>query len=239
MSPEPQNLSGDDPEIGRWLRERLPRHPAPPELRAAVRRALTPEEREPRRRWAWLAPSVAALATAMLMVMWMATGLPMIGSVDPIQQISRAVVTEHARTLSWAQREPDVVPAALPRVMEESGVILNWVFTGDEEIRLVNAQPTYVEGHRGMSLGYMDRDGHAVTYVIVPGGGVPLPEQGRVQIDRWRPLIRRENGFSLIIWKDKGLLCVLVSALVSEEDLARLKEYFVKVRSQTELAPVF
>ena len=84
----------------------------------------------------------------------------------------------------------------------------------------------------------MDADGHAVTYVIVPGGGVTLPEQGRVQIERWRPLVRRENGFSLILWKDKGMLCALVSDLVSEGDLARLKQYFVKVRSQTELAPL-
>lgn len=239
MSPEPRDLYGDDTELARWLRERLPRHPAPPQLRATVRRLLEPEERQPRWRWAWLSPAVAALATAMLMVLWMATGLPTPRSADPIQQISRAVVSEHARTLSWARREPDVVPAALPRVMEESGVILNWIFTGDEQIRLVNAQPTYVEGHRGMSLGYMDRDGHAVTYVIVPSGGVSLPEQGRVQIDRWRPLVRRDNGFSLILWKDKGLLCALISDLVSDEDLARLKEYFVKVRSQTELWPVF
>ena len=239
MCPEPNEVYGDDPELGRWLRERLPRHPAPPQLRAAVARTLNPEVRRPRWGFAWLGPSVAALATAMVLVMWMATGLPTTRSADPIQQISRAVVTEHARTLSWAQHAPDLVPATLSRVMEESGVILNWVFTGDEEIRLVSAQPTYVEGHRGMSLGYMDRDGHAVTYVIVPSGGVTLPEEGRVQIERWRPLIRRENGFSLILWKDKGMLCAMTAALVSESDLARLKEYFVKVRSRTELAPVF
>jgi len=239
MCAEPNDVYSDDPELGRWLRDRLPRHPAPAPLRAAVLQALEPEGRRPLRDWKWMAPSVAALATAMVMVMWMATGLPSLRSTDPIQRISRAVVTEHARTLSWAQGDSDLVPAALPRVMEESGVILNWVFTGDEEIHLVSAQPTYVDGHRGMSLGYMDRNGHAVTYVIVPSGGVTLPEEGRVQIERWRPLIRRENGFSLILWKDKGMLCAMIAALVSESDLARLKEYFVKVRSRTELAPVF
>ena len=35
------------------------------------------------------------------------------------------------------------------------------------------------------------------------------------------------------------MLCAMIAALVSESDLARLKEYFVKVRSQTELSPVF
>ena len=46
-----------------------------------------------------------------------------------------------------------------------------------------------------------------------------------------------EGGFSLILWKQQGLLCALVSDLVSEDDLARLKQYYVKVRSSTEPAP--
>jgi hypothetical protein len=118
--------------------------------------------------------------------------------------------------------------------MEESGVMLNWVFTGDHEIQLVDARPTYLEGARGLELVYKDVDGHTVTYVMMPGGNVALPEAGRVQIDRWRPVVRTESGFSLILWKQQGLLCVLVSDLVSPNDLARFKEYFVKVRSSTE-----
>ena len=66
-----------------------------------------------------------------------------------------------------------------------------------------------------------------------------LPERGRVQVDRWRPLIRMESGFSLIIWKQQNLLCVLVSDLVSDADLAKFKEYFVKVRSSTEPYAVY
>ena len=43
------------------------------------------------------------------------------------------------------------------------------------------------------------------------------------------------------MWKQQGLFCVLVADLVSDDDLARLKQYFVKVRSATRprvLAPV-
>ncbi len=58
-----------------------------------------------------------------------------------------------------------MVPAVLPRAMEESGVALNWVFTGDDEIQLINAQPTYLEGRRGIELAYQDADGHTVTYL--------------------------------------------------------------------------
>jgi hypothetical protein len=39
------------------------------------------------------------------------------------------------------------------------------------------------------------------------------------------------------MWKQQGLLCVIVADLVSDDDFARLKEYFVKIRSSTEIAP--
>ena len=229
-------MRDDDAEMTRVLRARLTRHPAPPELRRAVMQALEPA---PRRAWwtPWFAPALSALATAMVMAAWMAQSQPTSLVGDALQPLARAVVTEHARAASWGGDQPEVVRAALPRVMEESGVTLNWVFLGDEEIWLVNAQPTYVEGHRGLSLAYSTAGGHTVTYMIVPGGSVTLPDRGRVQIDRWRPIVRREGGFSLIMWKQQGLLCALVSDLVSDDDLARFKEYFVKVRSSTEPAP--
>ena len=76
-----------------------------------------------------------------------------------------------------------------------------------------------------------------MTYLILPAPTLALPERGRVQIDRWKPLVRTENGFSMILWKQQGLLCVLVSDLVSESDLRKLKEYFIKVRSSSEPYP--
>jgi hypothetical protein len=224
----------DDGGIGRLLRERLPRHPAPAGLRAAVVESLMPgRARQP---WwtLWLPPAFSAVATALLMLLWIAPSLPTAPVMDPGQLVVRAVLAEHARNVLWGESRADVVPAALPRAMEESGVALNWVFTGDDDIRLIDAKPTYLEGRRGIELAYQDVAGHTVTYVIVPGGTVTLPERGREQIDRWRPLVKKENGFSLIIWRQQGLLCVLASDLVSDEDLGRFKQYFVKVRSSTE-----
>lgn len=228
-----------DEELGRLLRERLPRYPASASLRAAVVQALLPDT--PRRPWwtLWLAPAVSALATAMIAMLWIAPSLTATAAGDPLQLVSRAVVSEHARNILWGESRSDVVPAALPRAMEESGVALNWVFTGDEDIQLINAKPTYLEGRRGIELAYEDAHGHTVTYVILPAGKVVLPERGRVQVDRWRPLLRKENGFSLIVWRQQGLLCVLVSDLVSDNDLNRFKQYFVKVRSSTEPYAVY
>jgi hypothetical protein len=228
-----------DEELGRMLREQLPRYPASASLRAAVVQALLPDS--PRRSWwaVWLAPAVSSLATAMIAMLWFAPSLTTSPAGDPLQLVSRAVMSEHARNILWGESRSDVVPAALPRAMEESGVALNWVFTGDEDIQLINAKPTYLEGRRGIELTYEDTRGHTVTYVILPAGKVVLPERGRLQIDRWRPLLRRENGFSLIVWRQQGLLCVMVSDLVSDSDLDTFKQYFVKVRSSTEPYAVY
>ena len=235
MADEMTDQDEDDRLMGRLLRERLPRYPAPALLRATLVQAGSGRDRAAR----WIAPAAAALAMAMVMLLWIAPLLPTTTAGDPVRLLERAVLGEHARIILWGESRPDVVPAALPRAMEESGVALNWVFTGDEKIQLLNARATYLEGRRGIELAYQDADGHTVTYLVLPAGALALPERGRVQIDRWRPLVRKEGGFSLIIWKQQELLCVLVSDLVSDGDLAKLKQYFVKVRSSTEPHAVY
>ena len=229
MADEREDRYGDDDALmGRLLRERLPRYPAPARLRRAAGATL------------WIAPAASALATAMIMLLWLAPSLPTSTASDPIRLLANAMISAHARTVLWGESRPDVVPAALPRAMEQSGVALNWVFTGDERIQLINAQATYLEGRRGLELAYRDTEGHTVTYVVLPAGGLVLPaERGRVQIDRWRPLVRTEGGFTFIIWKQQELLCVLVADLVSDADLGKLKDYFVKVRSSTEPYAVY
>lgn len=234
MADDLDGRDGEDARIGRLLRERLPRHAAPGRLRAAIVQAAARES--PRRRWAaaWAAPAAAAAAMAMISFLWIAPSLPTTAAADPVRLVVHAVLSGHARTILWGEAREDVVPAMLPRAMDDSGVALPWVFAGDDDIRLVNAQPTYLEGRRGIELAYRDRDGHTVTYLVLPARTLALPDRGRVTIGRWRPLVRQEGGFSLIMWKQQELLCVLVSDLVSEADLGKLKEYFVKVRSSTE-----
>ena len=239
MADEIENRQEDDARFQRLLKERLPRRLPPPHLRAAIVEAVGRETR-PRRWWSlWMPPAAAAAAMALVMLLWLAPSLPTTTSGDPLRILAYAVISEHARAILWGESRSDVVPAVLPRAMEESGVALSWVFTGDDTIRLVNAQPTYLDGRRGIELDYRDVDGHAVTYVILPAGAITLPDRGRVRIDRWRPLVRTEGGFSLIIWNQQNLLCVLVSDLVSDADLAKFKEYFVKVRSSTEPYAVY
>jgi len=229
------DIGGNEPdEITRLLRDRLPRHQAPAHLRTSI--AGTFGRLEPSMGpWRWLSPALSALATAMVMLLWLAPTLPR-SAPDPMQRLSRAVMSEYARAVFAEEVNPDQVSGSLPRVMRDSGVLLNWVFTGDADLKLVNAQPAYLEGRRALALTYQDRDGHAVSYIIAREPNVAIPDRERVQIARWRPAVRTEDGVALIVWKQSGLVCVMVSDLVSDADLRRFKDYFIKVRSSTELS---
>jgi hypothetical protein len=223
-----------DADLVRALRA-LPRHRASGSFRAALVDTIAPSVPARRRRFAtWFTPALSALATAMIMLMVIPTLLPRDIPPDPMRPLARAVINQHARSIWWGEQRPDTINVALPRAMHESGVALNWVFGGDDHIQLVNAQPVYLEGRRGMELAYQDVHGHTVTYLILPLPTLTLPERGRVQIDRWRPHVRKDGGFAMIMWKQRDLLCVLISDLVSDGDFGRLKDYFVKVRSSTE-----
>jgi hypothetical protein len=239
VNTELRDQAGDDPVVSRLLRERLPRHPAPPRLRAAVLQALEPEPRT--RRWRmWLAPALAAAATAIVAALLVAPRLPTAAAgPDRLQLLVHAAVAEQAHNMAWGEARPDVAPAILTRAMEESGILLPWVFLGDDDLQFVNARATLVEGHRALALAYLTHDGHTVTYVMLPARAIALPERGRVQVDRYRPLVRQINGFSLILWKQQEHLCALVSDLVSEGDLDRLKRHFLKVRAATEPSAVY
>lgn len=224
-----------DETLGRRLGAELPRYTAPARLRAAILDAAAP----PRRRPAWLAPSLAAVATALALLLFVVPVLPRITPADPVQRLVHAVVAEHTRALMWGARRGDVIPTALPWLTQESRIGLASVFSGDEQLTLVAAEPVYLERRRGMALHYRDGDGHLVSYVVLPAPGLPLPDRGRVQIDRFKPVLARDSGFAAWVWTQGELACFLVSDMISEADLARFKEYFVSVRVATEPYPAY
>jgi hypothetical protein len=223
---------GEEARFRRVLAERLPRHAAPPRLRATILQAAAPL-----RRAFWWAPALSALATAMVLGLVALPLLPRGVEPDPFRTTVSAVLSGHARSLMWGEARPEAVPAALPRVMEQTGIGLSWFFQGDDEIQLVNVEPLVVEGRRALVLTYKDTEGHTLTYTLLPGAGVTLPKQGRVKIDGFQPLLTQIDGWSIFVWKQKDLACFLISDLVSEQDLARFKQVFLKVRQGTEPLP--
>jgi hypothetical protein len=219
-----------DEALGSRLAAELPRHAAPAGLRHSVfeaghpRAALRP----------WLAAALSAAATALLLFLVFIPMLPRIVPADPVQRMVRSVVAEHTRTLMWGARRPDVIPAALPWLTQESGIGLLRVFVGDERLSFVAAEPVYLEQRRGIALHYRDENGHLLTYVVLPAPGLPMPERQRVQVDRWRPALMQDSGFSVWVWKQGDLACFIISDLLAESDLPNFREHFVRVRVATE-----
>jgi hypothetical protein len=219
-----------DEALGSRLAAELPRHAAPARLRHAIVAAARPR---PDVRH-WLSAALGAAATALLLLLVFIPMLPRITPADPVQRLVRSVVAEHTRTLMWGARRPDVIPAALPWLTQESGIGLARVFAGDDRLTFVSAEPVYLEQRRGLALHYRDEDGHLLTYVVLPAPGLPMPERQRVQVDRWRPALLRDSGFSVWVWKQGDLACFIVSSMISETDLFDFREYFVRVRVATE-----
>ena len=219
-----------DEGLGSRLAAELPRHAAPARVRAAVSEATRP--RTPLR--PWLSAALASSATALLAVLAFMLVLPLITPADPVQRMVRSVVAEHTRTLMWGARRPDVIPAALPWLTQESGIGLSRVFVGDERLTFVAAEPVYLEQRRGIALYYRDENSHLVTYAVLPAPELPMPERQRIRVDRWRPALLHDGNFSVWVWKQGDLACFIVSDLISETDLPHFREYFVRVRVATE-----
>jgi hypothetical protein len=225
-------LSGaDDEALGRRLASELPRYTAPARLRASIVNAA-----DRPRRPVWLAPFVAAAATALAFVLFLLPVLPRITPADPVQQVVRAVVNEHSRVLMWGARQPQILPAGLPALTQETGIDLRRTFAGDEQLTLVSAEPVYLTRLRGVALHYRDADGHLVSYVALPAERTfAVRERDRVPIaGRWRPMLVRDSGFVTWVWKEGDVACFLVSDMMSQDDLERFKDYFVRVRVATE-----
>ena len=220
-----------DEELGRRLAAELPRRMAPPHLRRAILTAAAPA-RPPHA--PWFAPAVTALATALLVLLFVVPALPRRVPLDPTERLVRAVVSEHTRTIMWGARRGEVVPAAFTELARQTGVNLNRAFAGDDRLSLVAADPVYVDRHRGLALHYRDADGHLVSYVAVPAPGLTVPDRDRVQIDRYRPALVRDNGFAAWLWREGEVACVIVSDRVSDAELEIFKEYFRRMRAATE-----
>jgi hypothetical protein len=231
-----ERFSDDSDEVlGRRLASELPRYTAPARLRAAIAETAVPQPARP----VWVTAALSACATALALVLAFLPLLPRLLPTDPAERLVRSVVAEHERALMWGARRTAIIPAALPWLTQESGSGLTRDFVGDDRLTFVGAEPVYLDGRRGIALYYRDADGHLVTYAVLPAPGLPLPERRRVQIDRFRPALLHDSGFSTWVWRQGDLACFLVADMVSEADLERFRDYFVRVRTATEPVPVY
>ena len=218
-----------DDAISHHLQTELPRYEAPPHLRAAILAAAPRPRRAP-----WLAPSLAALATAALVLLFLLPMLAASNRSEPVQQLVRAVVSEHSRAVMWGTRSSTIQPTASSWLTQESGIALARVFAGDDALSLVGAEPVYLLRERGVALHYRDSADHFLTYVALPAPSLQLPDRYRVAVANWRPVLVQDGGFAVWVWKHGDLVCFLVSDMVTVNDIDRFKDYFVRVRTATE-----
>ncbi|MEX2147674.1 MAG: hypothetical protein WED01_11750 [Candidatus Rokuibacteriota bacterium] len=230
-------MTPDDPNdnLTARLRSELHRYQAPPRLRVSILDAASPRSRRP----AWLAPMLSACATALVLILFATPLLPRLAPADPLQRMTRAVISEHSRALMWGARQPQILPAAQPWLTRESGIGLSRAFVGDDRLGFVGAEPVYIERERGVALHYRDIDGHLVSYLALPAAGLALPERQRTAAGRFRPVLVRDAGFATFVWKQGDVACFLVSDMVSVADLERFKDYFVRIRTATEPFPAY
>lgn len=224
---ERHDLSDD--ALSHQLQTELPRYTAPAQLRAAIGAAAV----RPRRP-AWLAPSLAALSTAAVILLFLLPMLAATSHPDPVQQLVRAVVSEHSRAVMWGTRSSTFMPAASSWLTQESGIALARVFAGDDALSLIGAEPVYLLRERGVALHYRDHADHVLTYVALPAPTLQLPERYRVAVASWRPVLVQDGGFAVWVWKHGDLVCFLVSDMVTVDEIERFKDYFVRVRTATE-----
>ena len=66
------------------------------------------------------------------------------------------------------------------------------------------------------------------TYFVLPGPDLPMPTEGRVQIEQYRPYMREVNGFNVVYWKQKDMVYLMVSGL----DREGCQKLYLKVRKE-------
>ena len=94
------------------------------------------------------------------------------------------------------------------------------------ELRLLTARPTLLASRKSAAAALRYPTSPVTTYFIVPGKDLPMPTEGRVQIDQYRPYMRQVNGFNVVYWKQQDLAYIMVSGL----DREGCQKLFLKMR---------
>ncbi|HZS34032.1 MAG TPA: zf-HC2 domain-containing protein [Methylomirabilota bacterium] len=225
--PRCQAGAAEDDALARLIGT-LPRTPAPQALRRRVR-ALGIRRTGPR---AWLArPWVAAALAAALVAAVLAPWVRFSAEPPPtvLEALIQSGVAEHRRILLQLEVGPGGVddPAALfDRVGTVTDVPVPKAFAGSGDLRLVTARPTLLLSRKGAAAALQYRTSPVTTYFVLPGKDLPMPTEGRVQIDQYRPYMREVSGFNVVYWKQGELAYLMVSGL----DREGCQKLFLKMR---------
>src|SRR5262249_13117510 len=148
---------------------------------------------------------------------------------DAVDAIIQSGVAEHRRILLDLEATPREIsdPAALfQRVSSVTAVEVPKVFAGTDDLHLVAARPTLLMSRKTAAATMRYKAPPDTTYFLFPGTDLPMPNEGRVQIEQYRPYMREVSGYNIVYWKQKDMAYLMVSALDKEE----CKQLYLKVR---------
>ena len=210
---------------------RLPRPPAP----AALVRQVGALGTRPRRIAGWLgrpwvAAAVGAAVVAAVLAPWLLRR-PAERPGDIVDALIQSGVAEHRRILLDLEATPREISnpdadAVFQRVRSVTTVELPKVFAGTDELHLLTARPTILASRKTAAATLRYRTSPDTTYFVLPGPDLPMPTEGRVQIEQYRPYMREVNGFNVVYWKQKDLVYLMVSGL----DREGCQKLYLKVR---------
>jgi hypothetical protein len=197
----------------------LPRSPAPARLASQVR-GLNGARRGVA---AWLGrPWVAAALAAVIVLAVLAPWLRFRERPpDIVDTLIQSGVAEHRRILleleaGQGSGSVDDADALFARVRSVADVELPKILAGTGELRLLTAKPTLLASRKSAAAALRYPTSPVTTYFILPGKDLPMPAEGRVQIEQYRPHMRQVNGFNVVYWKQKDLVYMMVSGLDRE-----------------------
>lgn len=212
------------------IRERAPRYPAPPALRARVQAAL--REAGPRRvvggrSWLSLRPwrvGGIAAALAALVAVWVGTTWL---SADPVSRLVSQAVDEHVEYAREAMHRPAPDAAGLLAALRSrAGFPLGPLFPGDADTQLVSTTTAELRGTPAVALVYRSGPERYTTLLLMPGAGVTIPAEDRLPIETFTPHHRVASRKQILYWKQNDLACVMVSDL----DRGGTAALFLKIR---------
>jgi anti-sigma factor RsiW len=208
----------------------LPRPPAP----AALVRQVRALGARPRGIVGWLgrpwvAAAVAAVIVAAVLAPWLRRPAERPG--DVVDALIQSGVAEHRRILLDLEATPREISnpdadAIFQRVRSVTTVELAKVFAGTDELHLIAARPTILANRKTAAATLRYKTWPDTTYFVLPGPDLPMPTEGRVQIEQYRPYMREVNGFNVVYWKQKDLVYLMVSGL----DREGCQKLYLKVR---------
>lgn len=225
-----------DAELRARLRAEAPRYAASPALRARLQvlaadiaPAPGPVLERPGGWRGWIARHpwpVATLAGAVAVVLLAWAGWLWLAR-DPVSLLAARAIDEHAeyakRTMSRSTPDPQAVVQDLKRRL---GYALDPVFPGDSHLQLVGGSVSDLPGRRAAALIYRDPANRYTTLYLMPEGGIDVPREGRLSIEKYTPHHRVVSGRQLLLWKQRGLACLIVSDM----DEAGTAAAFLKIR---------